>query len=149
MFTFHAINSFAETHRYLGYAILFLGMIIEGELFLLAYGMLLHLKAFDPGDVFIFAYLGVIFSDILWYHPGVFLKKKLVSTSGFLKRSEERAKKLFPYFETNPTKALLISKFVTGTNHATIVLAGFLKMDFKYFLKLRLAISFVWCVFFC
>ena len=148
MFTFHAINSFAETHRYLGYAILFLGMIIEGELFLLAYGMLLHLKAFDPGDVFIFAYLGVIFSDILWYHPGVFLKKKLVSTSGFLKRSEERARKLFPYFETNPTRALLTSRFVAGTNHATMVLAGFLKMDFKYFLKLQLAISFVWCVFF-
>jgi len=72
MFTFHAINSFAETHRYLGYAILFLGMIIEGELFLLTYGIFLHLNDFDPGDVFIFAYPGVIFSDIFWYHLGVF-----------------------------------------------------------------------------
>jgi len=47
-------------------------MIIEGELFFLTYGIFLHLKDFDPGDVFIFAYPGVIFSDIFWYHLGVF-----------------------------------------------------------------------------
>lgn len=144
MNTFHVINSFAEAHRYLGYAILFFGMILEGELFLITYGILTHFKAFDPGDVFIFAYSGVILSDISWYYLGVFLKNRSGVGSGFLRRSEEQAKKFFPYFEKKPGKALFISKFITGTNHATMVMAGFLKIDFKYFLKIQLLVSLIW-----
>lgn len=77
MITFDLIRSFAEAHRYLGYAILFFGMIVEGETFLMAYGILAHLKAFDWGDTFIIAFISVIISDIFWYHLGVFLKKAI------------------------------------------------------------------------
>ena len=148
MDNFQAINSFAHAHRYLGYAILFLGMIVEGELFLITFGILTQFKAFDFGDVFFIAYFGVLFSDILWYQLGFILRSRSTTENGFLRRSEEKAKKLFPYFKEKPAKALFISKFVAGTNHATMVLAGFLKMDFRRFLKLQIIISFVWTSFF-
>lgn len=143
MLTFHAINSFAQTHRYLGYVILFLGMLVEGETFLMAYGILTHLKAFDWGDAFIIAFAGVIFSDISWYYLGVFLKKRYPN-SRFLNNIERRVKNYFPDFEKKPVKGLFMSKFIAGTNHATLMLAGFLKINFKYFLKLQIIISFIW-----
>jgi membrane protein DedA with SNARE-associated domain len=143
MITFQEITFFAQAHRYLGYAILFLGMLVEGETFLMAYGILTHLKAFDWGDAFLIAYFGVIFSDILWYHLGVFLKKRYPS-SRFLNNNEKRVRKYFPDFEKKPAKALLMSKFIAGTNHATLMIAGILKVDFKYFFKLQVMISFLW-----
>lgn len=41
-----------------------------------------------------------------------------------------------------------MSKFIAGTNHATLLLSGFLKVDFKYFFKLQIIISFIWVTFF-
>lgn len=143
MITFQEITSFAQAHRYLGYAILFLGMLVEGETFLMAYGILTHLKAFDWGDAFLVAYFGVIFSDISWYYLGDFLKKRYPS-SKFLNNSKRRVRNYFPDLEKKPAKALLTSKFIAGTNHATLMLTGFLEVDFKYFIKLQIMISFLW-----
>jgi len=143
MDTFHAINSFAYAHRYLGYAILFFGMLVEGETFLMLYGIFTHLKVFDWGDAFLIAYFGVIFSDVLWYYLGAFLKKNYPG-SNFINKSEIRIRSYFPDFEKKPAKVLFISKFIAGTNHATLMLSGFLKIDFKYFLKLQVIISFLW-----
>jgi len=147
MITFDLIRSFAEAHRYLGYAILFFGMLVEGETFLMAYGILAHLKAFDWGDTFIIAFISVIISDIFWYHLGLFLKERFPN-SKFLNISEKRVKKYFPDFENKPVKSLFMSKFIAGTNHATLMLVGLLKIDFKYFLKLQIIISFIWVTFF-
>ena len=74
--TIDRIIPFVESHRYLGYAILYCAMVIEGEIFLIIAGMLASLKAFDFGDAFFIALAGVLTGDCCWYYLGSELKNK-------------------------------------------------------------------------
>ena len=65
--------SFVEAHRFIGYVILLVGMLLEGETILIGAGILVHLKALDPFDTFAIALSGVIMGDLLWYYFGVYL----------------------------------------------------------------------------
>lgn len=141
-----AIN-FIEEHRYLGYLVLFLGMIIEGEVVLMTGGILANLNAFSLESVFIVSFLGVLANDIIWYHIGAYLKNNH-GRRNLLLRAERKVKTLLPGIEKNPAYAIFISKFIAGINHPTLVVLGFLKINFKYFMKLQILASLVWTLVF-
>lgn len=141
-----AIN-FIEEHRYLGYLVLFLGMIVEGEAVLMTGGILANLNAFNLESVFIISFLGVLANDIIWYHIGAYLKNNHGQRS-LLLRAEKKVKRLLPNAEKNPAYAIFISKFVAGLNHPTLIVLGFLKTNFKYFMKLQVLASLVWTLIF-
>lgn len=141
-----ALNLFIKTveeHRNLGYAFLFLGMIIEGEVVLMAAGILVNINAFGLGETFLAAYLGVLTNDILWYCLGVHLKNRYQQKS-FIKRIERKVKSFMPGIEQKPNSAIFISKFIAGINHPTLLWLGFLKIKFAYFMKIQLFASFLW-----
>lgn len=139
--------SFVEIHRYYGYIILFVSLIFEGELFMLAAGVLSHLQAFDIFDAFWISMAGVLCGDVLWYWIGRFMKKKYPNQR-FIVYVEKRVKKAFPAIECNPFKLVFISKFIYGLNHSTILVLGFLGIDFYHFLKVQIKTSFLWVVIF-
>lgn len=141
-----AIN-FIEEHRYLGYLVLFLGMIVEGEVVLMIGGILANLNAFSLESVFIVSFLGVLANDVIWYQIGAYLKNNH-GQRNLLLRAERKVKKLLPSVEHNPAYAIFISKFIAGLNHPTLVILGFLKINFKYFMKLQVLASLVWTLVF-
>lgn len=141
-----ALNFIGE-HRYLGYLVLFLGMIVEGEVFLMTAGILANLNAFSLEEVFIVSFAGVLVNDIIWYHIGVYLKNNHGHRS-LLLRAERKVKKLLPSIEISPAYAIFISKFIAGFNHPTLIILGFLKTNFKYFMKLQFFASLVWTLVF-
>lgn len=141
-----ALNFIGE-HRYLGYLVLFLGMIVEGEVILMTAGILANLGALSLEDVFIVSFLGVLANDVIWYHIGVYLKNNHGHQS-LLLRAERKVKSLLPGIEKNPAYAIFISKFIAGINHPTLVILGFLKINFKYFMKLQFFASLVWTLVF-
>lgn len=141
------VLNFIEENRYLGYLVLFLGMIIEGEVILMIGGILANLNALNLESVFIFSFIGVLVNDILWYHIGVYLKNNHGHRS-LLQRAERKVKKLLPGIETSPAYAIFISKFIAGFNHPTLIMLGFLKVNFKYFMKLQVFASLVWTLVF-
>lgn len=66
---------YLETWRILAYALIFLGMVLEGEIILFSAFFLVHQGSLDFFDVLAMAYIGIIVGDILWYRFGKFFLK--------------------------------------------------------------------------
>lgn len=139
--------SFIEEHRYLGYLVLFLGMIVEGEVILMIGGILANLDALNLKSVFIVSFFGVLANDVIWYYMGAYLKRNH-GHQNLLQHAERKVKDLLPSVENNPAYAIFISKFIAGFNHPTLIILGFLKIDFRYFIKLQIFASLVWTLVF-
>ena len=114
---------------------------------MLAAGVLSRLRAFDFVDVFWVSMLGVLAGDVLWYWTGRFLKEKY-PRQRLIKFAERRVKRMFPSIECNPFRLIFISKFLYGFNHSTILVLGFLKINFWDFLRVQLRASFLWVIIF-
>ena len=147
MHTLNFFTDFVFDHRYLGYALLFAAMMIEGELFLTAAGMLARFHAFDFSDAFLFAFLGALAGDILWYGMGRYLQKHH-SRNRYLIYATNKVRMILPGIEKNPYHVVFISKFLYGLNHSTILVLGYLNIGFKHFLQVQLLTSLVWSIIF-
>lgn len=147
MDTLALAGSFIEDHRYFGYLVLFLGMIVEGEVVLMTAGILANLNAFSLEEIFLVAYLGVLANDVIWYQIGIYLKNNH-GHKDLILRAEKKVRSLLPNVEKNPAFAIFISKFVAGINHPTLVILGFFRTNFKYFMKLQVLASLVWTLVF-
>ena len=143
--TIEHILSFVEAHRYSGYFLLFLAMVLEGEVFLIIAGMLVHLKAFDVGDVFVIALVGVITGNILWYSLGTTLSEKRFAQP-IIRRAHKAVFYFLPRFSEKPFKSIFFSKFIYGANRATILMSGVLKVKFPLFMKAEFSASIIWVI---
>ncbi|MEK7581994.1 MAG: DedA family protein [Patescibacteria group bacterium] len=146
MLEIESIISFFELHTIAAYLILFLMMVIEGETFLIIAGVLSHLGALKFYYVVTIALIGVLIGDVLWYSIGILLKRdglpkifvQLIHTA------ERVVDKLLPHFKTKPITSLILAKFIYGTNHATLIMAGLMKMSFRLFMKAEIIASVIW-----
>ena len=139
----NAFIPFVQDHKTWGYVLLFLGMVLEGEVFLIVSAMLARIHAFDFAEVVTIAFAGVMVGDVFWYWVGVLLSK----FNGRIKithAAERTVKMVFPNFQKRPFLSILISKFIYGVNHATLVFSGVTRLDFKLFINAELLASVVW-----
>lgn len=136
---------FVQDHRFLGYAVLFIAMVFEGEVFLIIAGMLASIEAFDGKDVLWIALVGVVLGNIMWYNLGAKLKDARL-TRRILKRAERIMIFFLPEFRENPFKSIFFSKFIYGANRATVIMSGVLHIPFKLFFKAEFLASIVWVV---
>jgi membrane protein DedA with SNARE-associated domain len=134
-------------HRYWGYALLYFSMIFEGELFLTAAGMLSRLHAFNIFVAFLYAYSGVLTSDMLWYGSGKLLKNKYPKNR-LANFTVNYVKRFLPSIEKNPLHVIFLSKFIYGLNHSTIFVLGFLEIPFAHFMRIQAITSFLWALIF-
>lgn len=135
--------SFVEAHRFIGYLLLFIGMLLEGETILIGAGILVHLRAFDPFDTFAIALSGVIIGDFLWYYVGVYLCDRY-GKNKFIEYAKRKILRFFPNFEQKPFWSIFISKFIYGMNHPTLILSGFARIKFLLFVKASIIASTIW-----
>ena len=139
------IISFVEIHRYTGYLILFIAMVFEGETVLILAGMLASLKALDVGDVFWVAFFGIVIGNMFWYYVGFklsrrnFAQKMILWARGVIKY-------FLPRFHERPFKSIFFSKFIYGTNRATVLMSGVFKIDFWLFMKAEVLASILWVI---
>jgi len=145
--TIEHIIPFVELHRHIGYVILFLVMVVEGEVFVIIAGILAHLKIFDIGDVIWVALFGVLVGDLLWYEFGAFIAGpgKFPDVARF---AEKTVLIFLPRFRERPFKSIFLSKFIYGANHATLILSGVLKVKFLIFAKAEVIASIIWVLVF-
>lgn len=137
--------SFVEAHRFLGYAILFIGMLLEGEMILIGAGILVHLKAFDPFDTFAIALSGVIMGDFLWYYLGAYFFDRY-GKNKFIDYAKRNILRFFPNFEQKPFWSIFVSKFIYGMNHSMLILSGFARIKFLLFIKASIIASTIWTI---
>ncbi|MEK7115683.1 MAG: DedA family protein [Patescibacteria group bacterium] len=141
-----SIISFFSAHSVAAYVALFFAMVVEGETLLIVAGVLSHIGALNYFYVILVAFLGVMVGDVLWYSLGLLLRHKNLPkfVETLVVMAERVVDKLLPHFKTKPVISLILAKFIYGTNHATLILSGLMKMDFRIFIKAELLASVIW-----
>lgn len=141
-----SIVSFFSLHIATAYTALFFAMVVEGETFLIVSGVLSHIGALNFWYVILISFVGVMIGDVLWYSLGLLLRNKKLPkfVETMIGAAEQVVDKLLPHFRTKPIISLILAKFIYGTNHATLILAGIMRMDFWLFIKAELLASVIW-----
>jgi membrane protein DedA with SNARE-associated domain len=122
------------------YALIFIGMIIEGETFLFASIYLAHLDYLNLNILITVVFAGIVFSDFFWYFIGGHLEKKsqfarkwMGKVSGVLDKRMQR----------NPVSTLFIMRF-TLIYHGVLMRAGALGVPLISYLKTIIVSSIAW-----
>ncbi len=132
-----------------GYIFLFLGVVIEGEIFPLAAGWLVSNNILNLYWILLVTYVGVVIGDILWFKVGEHGGRPLLDKWGkILWFKKSRLKSLEQHFLENGKKTLFITKFIYSFGHLSILVAGIGRMNFKEFLKVDLLASLLWSLLF-
>lgn len=136
-----AFISYLLLYKPLGYLLIFLGMVVEGEAVFFIAAFLAHQGYFDFGDMALVLIGGAFTGDILWYELGRRIRNSGSSFSKWIYRVTD------PFDEhilSRPMRTIFISKFLYGLNRATLVRAGMLHISFRAFIKSDVPALLLW-----
>lgn len=143
MISFHAITEFVQHHQLLGYFVLFLGVLIEGEFTLIVGGILAHIGAFTFGEAYLVALAGGMSKTLIGYRLGRFLRKRY-SKSRFFRFVVRKVRTLLPKFDEKPFWSVFISKFIFGLNNLVLIYSGFVRIRRTTYIKAEIVSNAVW-----
>ncbi|HLP16476.1 MAG TPA: VTT domain-containing protein [Bacteroidota bacterium] len=127
----------------LGYLVIFIGVIFEGDVFLITTGFLARLRYFELLKVFAVVLVGTYTGDLLWYWSGRWIRgstKKIPMTLIRL------AEKIEIDFSKNLFRTLFITKFAYGTHHLMLVKAGMEDVPLGKYVRNIFLASFLWII---
>lgn len=143
MHTVKLITHLVENHQVLAYAVVFLGLIFEGEIVLISTGILAHLGALNFTFALFFILCGGVAKTFLGYYFGELIHDKWHHTK-LVQYLKHRALDVMPAFEQKPFWSIFVSKFIMGVNYIVIIFAGFTKIDYKTYLRAELLSTAIW-----
>ena len=143
MHTVRILTVLVQHHEALAYGLIFLGLIFEGEFFLISTGILAHLGALDFWFALIFIYSGGLCKTFLGYYIGQTVSKKWPNMK-FASYIERKVLGVAPKFKKKPFWSIFISKFIMGANHLVILFCGYTKIDYKKYLKAEIFSTIIW-----
>lgn len=113
----------------LGYILIFIGMMFEGDTVLYAGAFLVHQGALSLVPMILSALWGMILGDNLWYSLGVKLRKSGAMPA--IAKWVEIAKPFDEHLQKKPFRTIFFAKFTYGFNRAIIARAGMLNLKWK------------------
>ncbi|HAS80957.1 MAG: DedA [Candidatus Nomurabacteria bacterium GW2011_GWE1_32_28] len=122
------------------YLLLFLAIVIEGPILMVASGFLVLLGFFELIPAFLVILAGDLFGDIIWYYIGYFFAEPFLNKYGkFFKLTPDMFEKAKGLFHKYHVKILLISKITIGLGMslATLMAAGATHIPLKKYLTLN------------
>jgi membrane protein DedA with SNARE-associated domain len=138
---------FVEMHRVIGYFLLFIGVMVEGEAILLIFSFLASQGYVSIDVVMLVTFLGVIIGDNIWYEAGKAYGQKLYDGIGKHFINQQLFEKIRNNIKEHNFKYIFFSKFIYGLNHFVIMVAGYEKEDPKKIMKLDVLGTIPWiCV---
>ena len=143
MHTVNLLTSLVEHHQVLAYVVIYLGLIFEGEIFVISTGILAHLGALNFWFSLLFIFLGSFSKIIFGYAFGKFLFKKYNHNKVF-SYIQKRVYGVLPRFKEKPFWSIFISKFIMGTNYLVVIFSGFENIDYKKYLKAEASSTVIW-----
>jgi len=129
------------------YVLLFLGMLIEGPIIMVASGFLYKLGQFSFFPMYLVLVFGDFTADVIWYCIGRFGTRDAIFKYGhFVGITPEALEKIEDAFNKFHQKILIISKLTMGFGFSIVVLvvAGIFKVPFKNYVLLNLVGGFIW-----
>ncbi len=143
MHTIPVLTHFIQNHDILAYVIFFVGIIFEGEIFMIFGGILSGLGAFDIKTTVLLALASAIIKSVVWYSFGAAISRRYPKSIIF-RFLEKKVKFFLPRFRERPFWSIFISKFIYGVNHFTLLFSGYAKIDFKTYFKAETYSSLPW-----
>ena len=110
MTTIQTLAHFAEGYELFAYALLFIGVVIEGELVMIFGGILAQLGALSMPVVLGVSFAAAIVKTLVWYGLGSFIRRRYAENT-LLKYLERRVLYLFPHFNEKPFWSIVISNW--------------------------------------
>ena len=139
----HILNHLVWDHQVLAYLLIFIGLIVEGEVVVITAGVLSYLGALDFWLALCFILAGGMVKTFGGYYLGVILQEKY-SQANFLKYLKKRVLYFMPRFRERPFWSIFVSKFIMGANHFVIIFCGYEKIDYKKFLRAEISSTVIW-----
>jgi membrane protein DedA with SNARE-associated domain len=125
-----------------GYVIIFLVMCVEGPIVTAAAGFASALGYFNPLAIFILSILGDIVPDVIYYIIGYSSRNAFVERfSGYFGLSKGRVGRLETALQKHFTKTMIAMKFTPLVPTYGFMLVGYLRLSFRKFLILCLAVT--------
>ena len=143
MHTVKFLTILVEQHQVLAYALIFIGLIFEGEVVLISTGILSHLGALNIWFTLCLVIFGVLTKTFLGYYVGKTIHNKWHETK-FLKYIEKKVLNIMPHFDQKPFWSIFVSKFIFGVNNMVIIFSGYKKINYKKYLKAELSSTIIW-----
>lgn len=127
------------------YGVLFLAMIVMGEEAILFAGMLSHLGFMNFWIMMLVALAGAYTGDLVFFWMGWKYGDTVIDKFGkYIFIPRKRFTKVSRIFQNNGRWILVVSKFIYGLSHLTLLAAGAAKMPIKKVVKNQLWSSLVW-----
>lgn len=136
------LTNFAEIGRIATYSIIFAGMFIEGEAFLILAGILVRGQVVDFMDTILIAFLAVVLHDIGYW----FIGKKLgmAQKTRFWFINMDKMGKVFKKLKKREGLYIFMSKFAWGMNRFALLSSGYFSTPLRKFLKYSIPAAFIW-----
>lgn len=133
--TIGAIQHFVEIHAIAVYFIIYLGVVIEGEIMVIFAGIFSHLGSINTFIAWVAVILGGATKSVLGYMMGYHLQKHH-SHRPFIHKVERRISYFLPKFNEKPYWSIFISRFlILGIGWFTIIFSGYKKIPLKIYVK--------------
>lgn len=143
MHTVKFLTLLVEHHQMLTYALIFLGLIFEGEVVVISTGILTHLGALNFFWALLFIISGSLVKTFIGYYIGRLVARKWHDRK-ILKYIEKKVFSVMPNFRQKPFWSIFASKFIMGVNYIVIIFAGYEKINYKKYLKAEIIATFIW-----
>jgi len=115
----------------LAYVVLFIGMMLDAMVFLLAGVFLMAQGYLNPALTLAVIFFGAWAEQVFLYYIGHHLSK-----SSWVRHWADKIAQRFDHHITEkPFRTFALSKYIYGLHRAVLVRAGMLKMDIKVFIK--------------
>ena len=130
--------------RPVGYALVFLGMVFEGDVMLFTAFFLTREGFFDFGDMSFVVLVGVFLGDVIWYWLG---SEKIIGTFPRVRSWVEQLTRPFDsHMRERPFHTMFISKFTYGVHHLILMRFNMIGVPFKTFLKSDMPAAAAWAI---
>ena len=117
------------------YLVIFLGVILEGEIVVIFAGIFSYLGSLNPFVALLFVILGGVVKSFLGYSFGLYLSKSH-SENLFLKKMERRISYFLPKFTEKPFWSIFISRFfILGIGWFTLIYSGYKRIPINIYMK--------------
>ncbi len=138
----HSLLYYLTLWKPFGYAIVFLGMIFEGDASLFAVVFIAREEFFNLQTVIIVVLSGVIIGDLFWYGVGMAADHSFPRIRQWVTRM---AAPLDNQLIDRPFHCFLLSKFIF-IGHGVIARAGMVRMPLRRFMAFDIPATFVWMI---
>lgn len=139
------IEYFIIANPILTYAIVFVGMFIEGEGLIIFASIFAWQEKLSWGFLTLAVLAGTMAGDVLWYLGGRFLRGTRLG-NWLDRRYEKHTDALDSNIREHYGRFAILSKFMYFTTHPTIFLVGWNKFPFKKFLWITCYATTVWAL---